>query len=141
MGPPSPRGGLGCIGDYLKARLIVATTLARSSSLRFVRFELQLLRQVLVHDVGQPVSAECFLLRLFAHFSECVDLSLPESSSVAGILLKLVQSLQIQIRQWIARQLIVHNIRGPDSAPDRVWSVQLSQVGGICSSGDYDNGR
>src|SRR2546423_3786608 len=108
--------------------------------LGFVRLEFQLLRQVFVHDVGEPVSAERFLFGLFPDFPEGVDLSLPESSSITGILLKLVQSLQIQIRQGVARQLIVYDICGPDSAPDRVGSIQLSKMRRVCGPGDYDHG-
>src|SRR5437667_4515226 len=107
--------------------------------LGFVRLEFQLLRQVFVHDVGEPVSAERFLFRLFPDFPEGVDLSLPESSSIARILLKLIQTLQIQICQRVARQLIVYNICGPDSTPDRVWSIQLSKMRRVRGPGDYDH--
>src|SRR2546427_9246501 len=108
--------------------------------LGFVRLEFQLLRQVFVHDVGEPVSAERFLFRLFPDFPEGIDLSLPESSSITGILLKLVQSLQIQIRQGVARQLIVYNICGPDSAPDRVGSIQLSKMRRVRRPGNNYHG-
>src|SRR5436853_7465452 len=109
--------------------------------LGFVRLEFQLLRQVLVHDVGEPVAAERFLFRLFPYCPEGVDLSLPESSSITGTLLKLVQSLQIQIRQGVARQLIVYNICGPASAPDRVGSIQRSEMPRVRGPGKhYDSG-
>src|SRR3989449_4354041 len=119
---------------------MLVTNAIERVGLGFVRLEFQLLRQVFVHDVGEPVSAERFLFRLFPDFPEGVDLSLPESSSIAWILLKLVQPLQIQIRQRIARQLIVHNVRGPDSAPDCVRSIQLSKMRCVRRPGDYDHG-
>jgi hypothetical protein len=60
--------------------LITADRLIQSTpcQIRSVGFHgLKLRGQVLIHDVGEPVSAERFLFRFLLHLQKCLDLSLP----------------------------------------------------------------
>src|SRR3989475_9234148 len=94
---------------------------------------------MLINNVGEPVSAECFLFRFLLDLPEGIYLSLPESTSIARVFLQLVQPFDIQVSQRIAREFVVDDVCRPDPAPDCVWSVQLAKVSCISRSRNNDH--